>query len=346
MPEYRYNGKQIFPIVEIYHDVVPYLGGITEGEFYRDTEKCIHAWKEARSKISEYFGDLLKPGVPSAPPLSYGHMVSLGLTLRQPEDAEPNVQPCVSDIDEAIEFMEARRNIDFGDCDACRKRIEMNTAIQAAFPQYKIVPMTGYNVQGVITSAVLLRGQDFFCDLYDEPEKVHTFLQLMTESILNFKKFLIRMNDWPEVSTYQIMLFDDFASLVPPAMWPEFVIPYWKQYYEAQPSTTPARFLHCENAYPAQLRYLKELGITHYQPSVADALTIENIRENTDIPFDWLLYAYRITEMTDEEIEAWVDHAVEAGITKIRTQFGKYAWSTGKMDRILAFYKAFEKYRA
>jgi hypothetical protein len=49
--------------------------------------------------------------------------------------------------------------------------------------------------------------------------------------------------------------------------------------------------------------------------------------------------------MTDEEIEEWVDNAVRAGIRKIRTQFGRYAWKEGKMDRILAFYKAFEKYK-
>ena len=78
---------------------------------------------------------------------------------------------------------------------------------------------------------------------------------------------------------------------------------------------------------------------------MATALTIENIRENTDVPFDWLLYAFKIVKMTDEEIEAWVDHAVQAGIRKIRTQFGRFAWQEGKMDRILAFYKAFEKYR-
>ena len=85
--------------------------------------------------------------------------------------------------------------------------------------------------------------------------------------------------------------------------------------------------------------------LTHYQPSVADRLTIENIRANTDVPFDWLLYTYHIVDMSDAQIEAWVDNTVKAGITTIRTQFGKYAWSTGKMDRILAFYKAFEKYR-
>ncbi|MBE6610861.1 MAG: hypothetical protein E7632_00095 [Ruminococcaceae bacterium] len=345
MPEYRYRGTQFFPTVEIDHDVIPYLGGITEGEFYRDTEKCIHAWKEANRQITDYFGDLLQPNTPSAPPLAYGHLVSLGLPLRQPEDAEPNVQPYVDSIEDAIAFLEERRTIDFGDNPTCRHYIELNTAIGEAFPGIHVAPLTGFNVQGVITSAVLLRGSDFFCDLYDDPELAHRFLSLLNESIINFKKFQNRTNGFPEVTPFTAKLFDDFASLVPPDMWPEFVVPYWKQYYE-ELSTAQTRFLHYENAHPAQLRCLKELGITHYQPSVSDALTIENVRENTDVPFDWLLYAFRITEMTDAEIEAWADTAVGAEVEIIRTQFGKYAWSSGKMDRILAFYKAFEKYRA
>ena len=47
MRKYSYRGKEIKPIVEIYHDVIPYLGGITEGEFYKDTDKCISAWRSA-----------------------------------------------------------------------------------------------------------------------------------------------------------------------------------------------------------------------------------------------------------------------------------------------------------
>ncbi len=343
MKSYQYNGHEITPVAEIYHDVIPYLGGITEGEFYTDTEKCISAWKQANEVIADYFGDLLRPNTPSAPPLSYGHLVSLGVPLRQPEDSEPNVQSCVGSIEEGIEFLRERKGIDFGDCEICRRYLGMNRALSEAFPEAHIAPLAGYGYEGVITTAVLLRGQDFFCDLYDEPERVHTFLTLLNESIIEFRKFSNRTNGYPEISSWGEGIPDDFASLIPHDMWREFVIPYWNRYFSAL-TTGSGRHLHCENTLPQQLRYLKEAGITHYQPSVADALTIRNIRENTDIPFDWLLYAYRITEMTDAEIEAWVDGTVQAGISCVRTQFGKYAWSSGKMDRILAFFKAFEKY--
>ena len=74
-------------------------------------------------------------------------------------------------------------------------------------------------------------------------------------------------------------------------------------------------------------------------------LTIDNIKANTDIPFDWLLYAFNITHMSDQEIQEWVDRTVAKGITLIRTQFGRFTIEEGKLDRIKAFYKAFEKYK-
>ena len=119
MNKYIYNGNAIQPVVEMYHDIIPYLGGITEREFYQDTEKCIEAWRSANEQLSEYFGELLPTRTPSAPPLSYGHLVSLGVPLRQPIDAEPNVTSCVDSIDEAIAFMEERKNIDFGAAPEC-----------------------------------------------------------------------------------------------------------------------------------------------------------------------------------------------------------------------------------
>ena len=344
MKIYSYNGQKITPVVEIYHDVVPYLGGITEKEFYLDTDKCIAAWRLANEQITAQFGDLFPPRKPSAPPLSYGHLACLGAPLIYTENGEPNVKPCADDIDEAIAFMERSREMDFAAAPACRRYMEMNAALQSAFPEETILPLAGFGVQGVITTAVLLRGQDFFYDVYDEPEKVLQLLDLISDSIIAFKKFQNRTNGVPEITATSTGIADDFASLLPPDMWPTFVVPYWKKQFLALGTESARHFLHCENVNPAQLKYLKEAGVTYYQPSVSDALTLQNVKANLDIPFDWLLYAYRITEMTDAEIEAWVDEAVLAGVTKIRTQFGKYAWSEGKLDRIRAFCRAFDKY--
>ena len=342
--KYAYQGQEIFPVVEIYHDVIPYLGKISEKEFFLDAEKAAKAWKTANAIIADFFGDLLKPRTPGAAPLSYGHLVCLGAPLRIPDDSEPNISHFADNIDDAIAILRDRQGMDFADTDIYRQYKEINDYLKGEFPDADISPVTGLGVEGIITSAELMRGQDFFCDLMDEPEKVHTYLQLMNQSIIDFSRFRNIQSNQPAISLHGAGLADDFASIIPPDLWPEFVIPYWNQYFEGVTSGEH-RFVHCEDTYPEQLQYLKDAKVSLYQPSVADRLTIENVRANTDIPFDWLLYAYYVTEMSDAQIEEWVDQTVKAGITRIRTQFGKYAWSAGKMDRILAFYKAFEKYR-
>lgn len=337
--KYEYNGKQITPSVEIYHDVVPFIGGISARDFFLDAEKCAKAWKVANAAIADYFGELLAPRAPMAGPFSYGHMVSIGAPVNIPDEGEPNVTHFADSIDDAIAILKNSKGIDFGDNDMARHYKAVNKYLQEEFPEYNIRPLAGYSYESIITSAELMRGQDFFCDIYDEPEKVHELLTLITESLIDFYIFL---NGKPTAGGRSI--YDDFASLIPPYMWQEFVIPYWNKFFDGVGPCT-RRFLHCENVYPEQLRYLKDAKIDFYQPSVSPRLTLENIRENTDVPFDWLLYAFDVVNMSDAQIENWVDTAVKAGVTKVRTQFGRHAWEVGKMDRILAFYKAFEKYR-
>ncbi|HBN83319.1 MAG TPA: hypothetical protein DDZ89_05690, partial [Clostridiales bacterium] len=220
--------------------------------------------------------------------------------------------------------------------------VELCDYLQEQFPEQK-VSFSGLGSQGPLTSAVLMRGQDFIFDVYDYPEKAQEFLQLLTDSIIDFRRLTNRINGAPEVSAQSVGLADDFASLITPDMWPDFVVPCWNQYYEGL--TTGRRSLHCENLSPTHLKHLKSVNLCHFQPSVSDLLTIENVKANTDIPFDWLLYAFRITQMNDQEIQDWVDYTVQAGITLIRTQFGQFTVVAKKLDRIKAFYKAFEKYK-
>ncbi len=340
--KYAYKGTEIKPSVEIYHDAIAYLGGVSMREFFLDKEKCAEAWRVAGEKIYDYFGDLLPMRSVSGPPISYGHIICLGCPVEYPEDGEPNVKPVFTSIDEGIKALKEKENIDYSMQPIFKHYYEMCSFLQEKFPDQK-VGLSGLGLEGPLTSAILMRGLDFLYDLYDEPEKTKEFLSLLTDSIIGFKRFINRINGLPEIDPEGCGLADDFASLVPPDLWPEFVVPYWNRYYEGL--TTGSRSVHCENLSPAHLKYLRDVNLSHYQPSVSNMLTLENVKANTDIPFDWLLYAYHITEMSDEQIQEWVDRTVEAGVTLIRTQFGQYACSIGKLDRIKAFYKAFEKYR-
>jgi len=340
--KYAYNDVEIHPSVEIYHDAIVHLGGITMSEFFKDKVKCAQAWRIGLKRIYEYFGDMLPLRAVSGPPISYGHIICLGSPVTYPENAEPNVKPMFSNIDEGIALLEAKKDIDYGAQPLFKHYYELCNYLNEQFPDQN-VRFSGMGAQGPLTSAILMRGQDFIYDVYDEPEKAKRFLSLLTDSIVGFHHFTNKVNGMLEVNPHSAGLADDFASLISPDMWSEFVVPYWNQYFEGL--TTGTRSVHCENLAPAHLKYLKDVRLSHYQPSVSNLLTIENVKANTDIPFDWLLYSYNITEMSDTEIEQWVDKTVEAGIILVRTQFGQYACETNKLDRVKAFYKAFDKYK-
>ena len=338
---YSYNGSPITPAIEIYHDLVPYLAGISESEFFGDPRKCASAWRSAAAKFAQVFGERLPFINPVGAPLSYGHLVCLGAPLGSPPDSEPNVRPFAADIDEAIGIAERGLGMDFTRTDIFKHYVRMREALQAEFPEREI-PFSGLGYEGPLTTAVLMRGQDFYCDLIDEPDKAARLLSLLTESIVEFAKLNRRLNGRPEIYD-DAGLCDDFAALVQPSLWEEFVLPYWERYFSGLGAMT-SRFVHCEGLSPKHLPLLSKVGVTHFQPSVSDMLTLDNVRAGTDIEFDWLLYAYHITNMSAEEIEAWVDRTVQAGVGKIRTQIGRYAWQSGKTDKFFAFLNAFDKY--
>jgi len=314
-------------------------------EFYMDKRKCADAWKIANESLKNYFGNLFPMRKPSPAPLSYGHLICLGAAVTIPDDGEPNVSSFANSIEEAIDILKEKRKMDFSQNELFVHYLDVWEHLKKCFPEGNL-PFTGFGDEGPITSAVLMRGQDFFCDIYDEPEKCRAFLLLLTDSIIDFKKLCRRINNEPEIQD-NASIADDFASLISPSMWDDFVVPYWDTIYESLCSGKE-RFLHVENLVPEHLKYLEKARVTHYQPSVSEKITLESIRENLHpgINYDWLLYSYHITGMTNKQIEDWIDRAVHNGVSIIRTQLGAYTHMLDKFDRITAFFDVFNKYIA
>ena len=356
--KYAYNSREIRPWAEYSpYQTYSYFGGISTDRYYNDPHAAAQAYRIGSQRIRDYFGDLLPVRGPHPFPFSYAHLVCVGGKYEMPENSEPNVRPFAADIDEAITILKEKKGVDFRSEPLIRHYINFNDELRRELQDFDI-PFYGPNPQGPFTSAMLMRGQDFIFDLIDHPDKAKEMLSLMTDSIIEYRRFMAEMNGlpFPDPDGSQILegmppiypfgptLMDDFASLVSPDMWPEFILPFWNRIYQSV-TTGPHRFLHCEDMSPAHLKYLKDAGITYYQPSVSDKLSPETIKAATDVEFDWLLYSYRVVNMSDQQIQEWVDIVVESGVRIIRTQFGTHTLRNGKMDRILAFYKAFEKYR-
>lgn len=320
--------------VEIYHDLAPHLAGISSKEFFQDTDKLIEAWKITTQWTLDTFHGRLTPRKPTAAPNSYAHLVCLGAPLHYSDTAEPNITAAADSLEDAVKMLEDAQGMDFSACPLFQQYADVSRKVKEVFPDSPVLAGLGY--EGPVTSAALFRGDGFYYDIMDEPELAAKFLSLMTDSVLAFKAQLNTFCGLPGVGQGGGYLADDLASMIPPSMWDELVVPFWKQYY-AGATLGSGHSLHCEALVPAHLPYLAKAGVTHYQPSVSPQLTLESVRANTDLPFDWLLYAYQVTEMDDQQLADWIAKAVSFQPTRIRTQFGAYAAGAGKIDRILAF---------
>ena len=291
-----------------------HLSNIKLDQFYLDPSACVEALRTGRKRVREIFGEEVTLPTISCPPVSYGHIACLGVKVLFPEDSEPGVRPIYTSLDEGIEAL--RRGAVFEQNDLFKHYLKIYHRLQREFPDEKVV-FGGFGWEGPITSAVLLRGQDFYMDLYDEPEKAREFLGLLTENIIQFIHFIRKINGEPPVSPYSSGLADDFSSLIHPDFWPDFVIPYWEQYYSG--ITTGARTIHVENLSPEHLKYLEMASISFYDPSISPKLTVRIIKERINIPFTWRFPGFSYLNMSREDIRQWVLQAVADGARDIHT---------------------------
>ena len=309
-----------------------YLTGVNKRDFFLEQEACRIVNERGRREILEMFGDRLRMPAPSCAGLSYGHLASLGARVSFPDDSEPNVLPLFSNLEEGIRWL--KRDFDFADNDLFRTYHKIFEYLKAAFPGERVV-FSGYSYQGPITSAVLLRGEDFYMDLYDEPELSKEFLELLIGSVVRFKHFLNRINGLPEVDAASSYIGDDLSSLVSPWLWSEFVVPSLKRYYEG--TTTGRRNIHVENLSPEHLPNLEAAGISFYDPSVSALLSPRIIRERIPIDFTWRLLSIRIPEMTVDEVVRWVYHSYEEGARNLHTYMTNVYCSPEHQPKAKAF---------
>ena len=345
---YFYNGKQVDIRVEIYPDVVPYLGEADMIKFLTDPVTCGDAWEKAKEKFHAVFGESLPMRAVSPHPISYMHLLALGGKLDMRSTGEPNVHPFASDIDEALALAKKAENFDYESLRETHVLYEICEYLGRRFPEEHVPKFTGFGFEGPITTAILMRGSDFYCDMYDEPEKCAELLRLLAEGAGKCSNFA-RLKGGGKINDYAYSICDDFAALVPPSMFGEFVLPYWYIFGDTITLDKPTRFfLHCEGMTPQHLGVLGDAHINHFQPSVSPALKLSDMTPwigKSYNEFDWLCYAFNVVKMTDDEIAAFIEESLAADACAVRTQIGAYAFESGHTDRIKAWLKAAEKYK-
>ncbi|MGI6208772.1 MAG: uroporphyrinogen decarboxylase family protein [Anaerolineae bacterium] len=286
--------------------------GTKLGDYYTRADVSAQTQVKAREVFLSLYGvDIGGVGVPVP---AYVGVAALGAQLVLPEDHPPMVgnqgrvlpdresvlalRPAVPEASEWMQRYLAMRE-------------EMGRELGK-------LPPLGAGQEGPITSAVLLRGDKFFLDVLDEPEVAHHLLGVVTQTFINFVRYTRRINGQPEAGNTGIA--DDMAGMLPPSLWPEFVLPYWLRIYE---ELGPGRrSTHTELLRPGHLPFLRELKIDAYDPGNDQYLEVEDVVGLTDhMDVSWNLYTVRdMLDGTPETIRATYTRSVQAGMRHMMTE--------------------------
>jgi uroporphyrinogen-III decarboxylase len=169
--------------------------------------------------------------------------------------------------------------------------------------------------EGPVTTAGLLRGQDFFLDCLADPQRAHRLLDVCTETYIRFYQASDAANNNSDRQT--IGIADDYAGLIKPDMWPEFVLPYYQRIIAAL--GPQGCHMHTELVRREHLPLLRSLklctlnfGEDQYL-SAQDALTAL-----PGIPFGWhILTVAEMQQGTPESIRRRFLELVDVGVSEI-----------------------------
>lgn len=287
------------------------LAGVRFDRVFTDLDAIVEAFAVGEPRARALFGPDVRYDGPGWAGISYSHVNCLGAPLIFPEDSEVAVQPIHRSLDEGIAALD--RPTDWAQTGMMPFYLELWSRLKQAFPDRNL-PFRGCGLEGPITTAWELRGHDFFTDAFDDLGKYHEYMTRVTRSIVDYCRFLRRVNGEPE-RTKEMGMCDDISAMINPAHWPERVLPYQEQYFALQ--TDGFRHAHIEGFVPTHLPHLDTLRLAMFDPSVSPRLRATDLRDRCSVPFWWRLNAMQLRDFTAEQIRQYVFAGVADGASGV-----------------------------
>jgi len=268
------------------------IGNINFYQLHFESKAIIRAYEKLK-KIAEELE--ITPPIPKMAGFCYPHIASLGAHIEFPEDGEPKPFPLIKNIEDIDKLKEPE---DYLKASIIQKKLKTLEELKKYVPE---TPNTiGHIYEGPITTAVLLMGQDFFILVYENPEKAHKLLDFCVNSSLNYAKTILNYFG-EEIKEGPKGIPDDFAGILPPKLFPEFVLPYWDRMYEGLKAIE--RHLHSELLREEHLKFLKDLKINVFDSSTDQYLNGEILKEKCPCKFTLIIKSWEIFELSEDELE-------------------------------------------
>jgi uroporphyrinogen-III decarboxylase len=177
----------------------------------------------------------------------------------------------------------------------------------------------GVGLEGPVTTAKLIRGQELFIDIFEDPSVAHALLEICTESYIRFYTEVRELLGQPYGQ--EVGIADDFSGLFSPSAYEEFVQPYHRRIYEALGKEY--RSLHSELLRRDHLKFLAELKVDSFDPGQDQYLDLADLQEELEpqgIPFWYNVKTVAALEGTPESLREEIDAVVSSGVTRVMVE--------------------------
>lgn len=268
------------------------VGGVSQEKLHFDVDAICLAHERIRP-LAERLG--VAPPRPHIAGFGYPHVASLGAEIVFAEGAEPNVRPLLHSVEEIDRLREPE---DYLGSAIIRQRLQVVRDLKRRHPD--TVNSIGHPLEGPITTAALLMGSDFFLLPYDDPRRAHKLLEFCVRSAIHYAE-AISVELGAPIAPGGKGIPDDFAGMLPPNLFDEFVVPYWDGTYEGLKATS--RSLHSELLRVEHLPFLPKAGISYYDPSADQYLTPELLRKHSPIKFQSSILSWHIRDLTAQQLQ-------------------------------------------
>ncbi len=287
--------------------------GIPQGEYYTDLERAIEVARLYPERFEAATG-YRPPSPPTLPIVAYEGVAALGGQLVFPREHQPMIanQGHVLDAPEAVDRLvpaDPWRNPRF------LRHLDWYRQLRERFPEERIGFSAGQ--EGPVTTAGLLRGQTFFLDCLEDPARAHHLLEVCTETFIQWTR---AADEVTGTTRRTAGIADDYAGLLSPRLWPEFVLPYYRRIAEAL--GPDGWSLHTELVRREHLPLLRDLGLKHINFSEDQYLRPRDVFELLPgVPFDWhILTVSEMQQGTPESVQRRFREIVAAGVCHVRCE--------------------------
>ena len=272
--------RKVTGTLQIPPEVKCEYAGITQGAFHTDLEAAIQVFERFPQRFEAATGHRTRLSY-SVLGTAYEGVAALGGQLVFPEDHQSMIanQGRILTTPEQVDSLAVP---DPWESDRFRLQVDQYHELKRRFGDLAGGGMGGQ--EGPITTAGLLRGEQFFVDCAVDPDRAHRLLDVCTEMFIRWRRVVMEVTGSTRPTVAGIC--DDYAGMLGPDMFPEFVVPYYRRIYETL--GTHGGHLHTELVRREHLPHLHGLGLTSINFAEDDYLSIAEVQQELpDVPFSW-----------------------------------------------------------